>query len=133
MNERAPAHDAPITIPIAAGREAANLIEVATLNEIVRTIADVAGVAPPRLRDWGRLAALLGQLFLRTIFMVVVPLVVSALVVGVYELGQGRDLPGVAGRTLAYTVLLSAAAVAIGLVMDHLAPAGRLLAQRKEL
>lgn len=62
----------------------------------------------------------IGQLFLRTIFMVVVPLVVSALVVGVYELGQGRDLPGVAGRTLAYTVLLSAAAVTIGLVLVNL-------------
>ena len=37
----------------------------------------------------------IGQIFLRSIFMVVVPLVVSALIAGVYELGQGRNLPGV--------------------------------------
>ncbi len=65
-----------------------------------------------------------GQIFLRTIFMVVVPLVFSALVVGVYELGQGHDLPGVAGRTLLFTVLLSSAAVAIGLVLVNVIQPG---------
>lgn len=62
----------------------------------------------------------IGQIFLRTIFMVVVPLVVSALVIGVYELGQERNLPGVAARTLGFTVVLSAAAVAIGLLLANL-------------
>ena len=55
-----------------------------------------------------------GQIFLRGIFMIVVPLVFSALVVGVYQLGRGRDISGVAGRTLAFTVLLSGASVVIG-------------------
>lgn len=66
----------------------------------------------------------IGQIFLRSIFMVVVPLVVSALIAGVYELGQGRNLPGVAGRTLLYTVLLSTASVAIGLVLVNLVQPG---------
>lgn len=56
-----------------------------------------------------------GQVFLRLIFMVVVPLVVSALIIGVYELGRRRDLAGVAGRTLVLTLVLSTASVAIGL------------------
>jgi DAACS family dicarboxylate/amino acid:cation (Na+ or H+) symporter len=62
----------------------------------------------------------IGQLFLRLIFMVVVPLVVSALVIGVYELGRRRDLGGVAGRTLVFTVILSSASVVIGIVAVNL-------------
>ena len=49
----------------------------------------------------------IGQIFLRSIFMIVVPMVFSALVIGVYDLGRGRDLSGVAGRTLWFTVVMS--------------------------
>jgi DAACS family dicarboxylate/amino acid:cation (Na+ or H+) symporter len=59
----------------------------------------------------------IGQLFLRAIIMIVVPMVFSALVIGVYELGRGHDLAGVAGRTLAFTVVLSTCSVSIGLLM----------------
>ena len=59
----------------------------------------------------------LGQLFLRSIFMVVVPLVFSALAIGVYELGRGHDLKGVAGRTLIYTVILSTCSVLIAVAL----------------
>lgn len=58
-----------------------------------------------------------GQIFLRAIFMIVVPMVFSALVIGVYELRQGPGLPGVAGRTLLFTALLSAASVVVGLTL----------------
>lgn len=61
-----------------------------------------------------------GQIFLRTIFMIVVPMVFSALVIGVYQLGRGHDLSGVAGRTLGYTFLLSGASVAIGVALVNL-------------
>jgi DAACS family dicarboxylate/amino acid:cation (Na+ or H+) symporter len=59
----------------------------------------------------------IGQIFLRLIFMIVVPMVFSALVIGVYELGRGHDLGGVAGRTLGFTVALSTLSVAIGLLL----------------
>jgi DAACS family dicarboxylate/amino acid:cation (Na+ or H+) symporter len=59
----------------------------------------------------------IGQLFLRAILMVVVPMVFSALVIGVYELGRGHDLAGVASRTLVFTVVLSTLSVSIGLVL----------------
>ena len=62
----------------------------------------------------------IGQIFLRAIFMIVVPMVFSALVVGVYQLGRGHDLSGVAGRTLAFTVLLSGASVLIGVGLVNL-------------
>jgi DAACS family dicarboxylate/amino acid:cation (Na+ or H+) symporter len=59
----------------------------------------------------------IGQIFLRLIFMTVVPLVFAALVVGVYELGREHGLGAVAARTLVFTLLLSAISVGIGVVL----------------
>ncbi len=67
----------------------------------------------------------IGQIFLRSIFMIVVPMVFSALVIGVYQLGRGHNLSGVAGRTLAFTVVLSSASVAIGVALVNLLQPGR--------
>jgi DAACS family dicarboxylate/amino acid:cation (Na+ or H+) symporter len=66
----------------------------------------------------------IGQIFLRSIFMIVVPMVFSALVVGVYELGRGHGLGGVAGRTLGFTVILSAMSVLIGIVLVNVVRPG---------
>jgi DAACS family dicarboxylate/amino acid:cation (Na+ or H+) symporter len=65
-----------------------------------------------------------GQIFLRSIFMIVVPMVFSALVIGVFELGKGHDLKGVAGRTLLYTVVMSALSVLIGITLVNLVRPG---------
>lgn len=62
----------------------------------------------------------IGQIFLRSIFMIVVPMVFAALVIGVYELGRGHDLKGVASRTLGFTVILSALSVIIGVALVNL-------------
>jgi DAACS family dicarboxylate/amino acid:cation (Na+ or H+) symporter len=59
----------------------------------------------------------LGKLFLNLIFMLVLPLLFSALVVGITEMGDVRALGRIGWRTLAYTVLLSAIAVLLGLVL----------------
>jgi DAACS family dicarboxylate/amino acid:cation (Na+ or H+) symporter len=66
----------------------------------------------------------IGQIFLRSIFMIVVPMVFSALVIGVYELGQAHGLSGVAERTLGFTVVLSAASVVIGVALVNLLQPG---------
>ncbi len=58
----------------------------------------------------------LGQIFLRLIFMVVVPLVVAALILGVAGLGDLRRLGRVGLSSLRYTVGLSTLAVLIGLL-----------------
>ncbi|GAB3748678.1 dicarboxylate/amino acid:cation symporter [Lysobacter olei] len=58
-----------------------------------------------------------GTLFLRLIFMLVIPLLFSALVVGIAEMGDIRALGRVGWRTLAYTIVVSAIAVLIGLVL----------------
>ncbi len=54
---------------------------------------------------------LIAGIFLRTIFMVVVPLILSALIIGVFELGKGRSLGSVAKRSLVFTLSLSSIAV----------------------
>src|SRR3990172_3218630 len=59
-----------------------------------------------------------GQIFLRLLFMLVIPLIVSALALAVCELGDLRRLGRIGVKTLAYTVVVSsiAVAIAIGLV-----------------
>ena len=61
-----------------------------------------------------------GTLFLSLIFMLIVPLLFSALVVGVSEMGDVRSLGRIGWRTLGYTVVLSGIAVLLGLVMVNL-------------
>jgi DAACS family dicarboxylate/amino acid:cation (Na+ or H+) symporter len=65
-----------------------------------------------------------GQIFLRLIFMVVIPLVMSALILGVAELGDPRRLGRVGLRTLAFTLLLSSISVLIGVAMANLVRPG---------
>ena len=53
----------------------------------------------------------IGQIFLRLLFMLVIPLLFSALVVGIAEMGDVRSLKRVGIKTLVFTVLLSSIAV----------------------
>jgi dicarboxylate/amino acid:cation (Na+ or H+) symporter, DAACS family len=57
----------------------------------------------------------LAQIFLRLIFMVVVPMLFSALVIGVHDLGDSHGLGKVVSRTLLYTIVASSASVLIGI------------------
>lgn len=61
-----------------------------------------------------------GRIFLRLIFMVVVPLVFAALVLGAAGLGNVRRIGRVGLRTLALTLVLSTGAVAIGVGLTNL-------------
>jgi DAACS family dicarboxylate/amino acid:cation (Na+ or H+) symporter len=58
-----------------------------------------------------------GQVFLRLLLMLVVPLVFAALALGVAGLGDLKSLGRVGLKTLAYTVTVSTIAVLIGLVL----------------
>ncbi|MEK6607501.1 MAG: dicarboxylate/amino acid:cation symporter [Myxococcota bacterium] len=66
------------------------------------------------LVDW--IAQPAGQIFLRLLYMLVVPLMFSALVVGIGEIDL-RHLPRIGARTLAYTVVVSLIATLIGLAL----------------
>src|SRR5690606_5476243 len=65
------------------------------------------------------------QLFLSLIFMLIVPLLFSALVVGVSEMGDVGSLGRIGWRTLAYTIVLSGIAVLLGLLMVNIFSPGR--------
>ncbi|HSC09311.1 MAG TPA: cation:dicarboxylase symporter family transporter, partial [Steroidobacteraceae bacterium] len=69
----------------------------------------------------------LGQVFLRMLFFVIVPLVFSSLASGVLQLGRLSRLGPLAGRTFGLFALNMAIAVALGLVMMNiLEPGGQL-------
>lgn len=69
----------------------------------------------------------LGQVFLRLLFFVVVPLVFSSLALGVAQLGSLDKLGPMAGRTFALFGLNMAVGVALGLLMMNvLNPGGRI-------
>ncbi len=61
-----------------------------------------------------------GQIFLRLLFMLVLPLLFAALAVGVAEMGDLKSLGRVGYKTLLFTIMVSAIAVAIGLGMVNL-------------
>lgn len=60
-----------------------------------------------------------GQLFLRLLLLLVIPLVFSSLVVGVAGIGDVRRLGRVGLKTFAYTLIISAISVLIGLTVAN--------------
>ncbi len=86
----------------------------------------------PGLHDGARWLATnvfdpLGQVFLRMLFFVVIPLVFASLAGGVVQLGDLSDLGPLAGRTFALFFANMAIAVTLGLLMMNLLnPGGRM-------
>jgi DAACS family dicarboxylate/amino acid:cation (Na+ or H+) symporter len=66
----------------------------------------------------------IGQIFLRLLFMLVIPLIFSALVLGVAGMGDPRRLGRIGLKTLAYTVVVSAIAVLIGVTIVNVLQPG---------
>ncbi|RZJ88739.1 MAG: cation:dicarboxylase symporter family transporter, partial [Brevundimonas sp.] len=62
----------------------------------------------------------LGQIFLRLLFMLVLPLLFAALVVGVAEMGDLSSLGRAGLKTLLLTIVISGIAVVIGLAMVNI-------------
>lgn len=83
--------------------------------------------------DWlaSQVAEPLGRVFLRLVMMVVVPLVFSALALGVYEIGDLGKLGRVGLRTLGLTLVMSASAVLIGITLVNTLKPGRGLPAEK--
>jgi Na+/H+-dicarboxylate symporter len=61
-----------------------------------------------------------GKLFLRLLFMLVIPLIVSALALGVAGLGDVGALGRIGVKTLAYTIVVSGIAVLLGVGLVNL-------------
>jgi DAACS family dicarboxylate/amino acid:cation (Na+ or H+) symporter len=67
----------------------------------------------------------IGQVFLRLLFMLVIPLLFSALVVGIAEMGEIRALRKIGIATLVYTVIVSGIAVALSLFLVNVLRPGQ--------
>ena len=75
-----------------------------------------------------------GQIFLRLLFMLVIPLLFSALVIGIAEMGDIKSLKRIGVKTLLFTVMLSSVAVVLALTVANVFEPGagvdRALAER---
>ncbi len=66
-----------------------------------------------------------GQIFLRLLFMLVIPLVFSALVLGISGLGDLRSLGRIGAKTVLYTLTVSTIAVFLGIFLVNALQPGR--------
>ncbi|MBM4022299.1 MAG: dicarboxylate/amino acid:cation symporter [Planctomycetes bacterium] len=130
-HDRGPAADA---VPPAAprGPAASAILLGIALGMILGLLANAwqrqAGGAPGIVAAARAVADVVGNLFLRLIFVVVLPLVISALALAVVEMGDLRKLGRIGIRTLFVSALLSAAAVAVGLLLVNAIRPGAALA-----
>ena len=78
----------------------------------------------PFMKRFTEICTLTGAIFLRLIFMVVVPLIVAGLILGVYELGKGRGLGKVARNCIIFTLLLTTIGVCIAIALANILKPG---------
>jgi len=71
----------------------------------------------------------IGKIFMNMIFMMVIPLILSALILGVAEIGDLRKLGRMGLRLLTYTVVVSFAAVLIGVFMVNIFNPGKKISE----
>jgi proton glutamate symport protein len=94
--------------------------------KISYTLLDGGGLVSKKapISSWGQkllgLLGPIGDLFMRLLKMVIVPLVFSSLLVGVASLGDVRKLGRLGSRTIGLYVCTTAVAVAIGLLCAHI-------------
>ena len=78
------------------------------------TFGIIIGGAMPEI---GRSIQFLGELFLKALFVMVVPLVISSMIVGVSSLGDVRQLGPLGTRTVLFFMVTTGIAVIIGLLL----------------
>ena len=78
-------------------------------------------------KDFALIATILtfiGQVFIRLIQMVVIPLVVSAIIIGITSIGDNKQLGKFGSKMVLYYTIITAAAVAIGAVLSLIVKPG---------
>jgi Na+/H+-dicarboxylate symporter len=111
-------------------RPLANRILIGLVVGIVAGVATlIVGRFEPRVLPFMRNVSTqvldpFGQIFLRMLFFVVIPLVFASLALGVVQLGRLYRLGPLAGRTFAFFFLNMAIGVALGLVMMNILQPG---------
>lgn len=106
------------------------------LGAILGVIANVMAGSSPEFKDTlgkvnEHVMTLVGDSFLAMIFMIVVPLLFSALVLGISELGDVAKVGRIGVRSLVMTVLFSGIAVIIALTLVNVVQPGKAIAESK--
>ncbi|MGH8176670.1 MAG: dicarboxylate/amino acid:cation symporter [Steroidobacter sp.] len=102
------------------------------IGAVAGVIVLMVGAFAPGVVDASRRLSIaifdpLGQVFLRLLFFVVIPLIFASLAAGIVQLGRLSDLGPLAARTFTLFALNMAIGVALGLLMMNvLNPGGRL-------
>lgn len=95
---------------------------------------DASGESQKRLVWYAtNVARPIGQVFLRLVFMVVVPLVFAALALGIASVGDVRRVGRMGLRTLILTLVLSSISVAIGLALVNVLAPGDAIPPEKRV
>lgn len=117
----APQEDWPTELPpLVADPASISRLEVPSLNELKSK--DPAAYALFQLhgrstaRGLGDLSQKIGDLFLRLLKMVSIPLIVTSLLTGITGLGRAEQLGRLFGRTILYYLATSMIAITIGLI-----------------
>lgn len=82
------------------------------------------GVDPQNAHLVYQVLYVIGQIFIRLIEMIVIPLVLSSLIVGIASLGDGKQLGRLGGKVIFYFILTTAIAAIIGTVLALAAKPG---------
>src|SRR5262245_17344384 len=108
-----------------ANRILVGLVVGAIAGVVVLVVANfVPGILAPARWFATNVCDPLGQVFLRMLFFVVIPLVFASLAGGIVQLGELRDLGPLAARTFVLFFLNMAIAAALGLVMMNVLQPG---------
>jgi solute carrier family 1 (high affinity glutamate transporter) protein 1 len=65
--------------------------------------------------EWGKSLAFIGDLFIRALMMMVIPVVITSIVCGISALGDVRYLGGLGVKTLTYFIVTTGMAAMVGL------------------
>ncbi|MEM1350009.1 MAG: cation:dicarboxylase symporter family transporter, partial [Myxococcota bacterium] len=82
----------------------------------------VRAVFPGDVERWASLSSVfvfLGDLFIRALKMIIIPLIVASVVTGIKSLGDASSLGRIGLRTIAYYIASTFLAVSLGLVVVH--------------
>ncbi|MCS6864597.1 MAG: dicarboxylate/amino acid:cation symporter [Gemmataceae bacterium] len=115
--------------PVPHTRILAGLLLGAMAGCLVNVVFVEPGL-PPLIPPWLRwinanIAEPVGQVFLRLLFVTVVPLVFASLAVGVTQIGSLGAVGRVGAKTIGYFLLTSTMAAIIGIVLVNLVEPGR--------
>ena len=75
---------------------------------------------------------ILGEVFLNSLMMIVVPLVIFSMIVGITGLGDIRNLGSVGWRTVVYYMVTTGISVVIGIVMVNIIQPGKGISHGEE-